>query len=116
MHFDLPGYKKLHVVVVKPESSLSQVAKVEEDQKPAEEQDGKHVEGNVRRRVGDEEEGGGCELSLSLSLQCHPSSQRSNTPSTSEISSSEAFSSYSRSSSSTQLNLNLDLSIALCGN
>ncbi|XWS34396.1 hypothetical protein CRYUN_Cryun21dG0035300 [Craigia yunnanensis] len=96
---------------------------VEEDQKHAEEQDGKYVERNVRRRVGeDEEESGGCELSLSLSLQYHPSSQRSNTSSTSE--SSEAFSSYSRSnykdcwgsSSSTEPSINLDLSIALCGN
>ncbi|XWS69428.1 hypothetical protein CRYUN_Cryun04dG0178200 [Craigia yunnanensis] len=104
------------------ESDFLKVAKVQvEDHKHAEEQDGKHVERNVRRRLGDKE-GGGCELSLSLSLH-HPSSQRSNTYSTSEISSSEAFSSSSRSnykdcsgSSNTQLTLNLDLSIALCGN
>ncbi|KAK6242427.1 hypothetical protein SCA6_007816 [Theobroma cacao] len=83
-----------------------------------------HVEQIVRRRAGDEEEAdGGCELSLSLSLHHHPSSQKSNTSSTSEISSSEAFSLYSRSSykdcsgtSSAQRSVNLDLSIALCGN
>ena len=128
MDCGLPGYMKLHVAVIKPYFSLSQVAKVEvkEDQKHAEEQDGKYIKRNVRRRVGDaeEEEGDGCELSLSLSLQYHPSSQRSNTSSTSEISSSEAFSSYSRSnykdcwgsSSSTKPSIYLDLSIALCGN
>ncbi|XVF02957.1 hypothetical protein REPUB_Repub04eG0219000 [Reevesia pubescens] len=111
------------------ESDFLKVTKEEiEDHKHAEEQDGKHVNviRNVRkrRRVGNEEEegGGGCELSLSLSLH-HPSSQRSNTSCTSEISCSEALSSYSRSnykdcsgSSSTQRTLNLDLSIALCGN
>ncbi|XP_007045387.2 PREDICTED: uncharacterized protein LOC18609950 [Theobroma cacao] len=83
-----------------------------------------HVEQIVRRHAGDEEEAdGGCELSLSLSLHHHPSSQKSNTSSTSEISSSEAFSLYSRSSykdcsgtSSAQRSVNLDLSIALCGN
>ncbi|XVE91888.1 hypothetical protein REPUB_Repub01dG0050100 [Reevesia pubescens] len=111
------------------ESDFLEAAKVKVDHKKhAEEVAGKHVERNVRRRVEDEEEqeedgGGACELSLSLSLQYHPSSQTSNTSSTSEISSSEAFSSYSRSnykdcsgSSSTQRSLNLDLSIALCGN
>ncbi|XWS64015.1 hypothetical protein CRYUN_Cryun06bG0150500 [Craigia yunnanensis] len=106
------------------ESDLLKVAKVEvKDHKHAEEQDGKHFERNVRRSLGDEEEkeGSGCELSLSLSLQCHPSSRRSNTSSSSEISSSEAFSSYSNykdysGSSSIQRSLNLDLSIALCGN
>ncbi|KAA8532380.1 hypothetical protein F0562_032365 [Nyssa sinensis] len=69
----------------------------------------------------DEEEaaGGCCGLSLSLALH-HPSTQRSNASSTSEIS--EAFSSYSRSnftdcsgSSSEKHSINLDLSIALCG-
>ena len=112
------------MVLIKPEFSMSQVAKVEvKDHKQAEEQDGKHLERNVRRRLGDEEEkeGGGCELSLSLSLQYHPSTQRSNTSSTSEINSSEAFSSYSNykdcsGSASIQRSLNLDLSIALCGN
>ncbi|KAI3453229.1 hypothetical protein Pfo_009892 [Paulownia fortunei] len=55
----------------------------------------------------------GCELSLSLPLH-HPSFQRSNVSSTSEIS--EAISSYSRSNSSQEIHeLNLDLSIALCG-
>ncbi|XVF85478.1 hypothetical protein PTKIN_Ptkin17bG0121300 [Pterospermum kingtungense] len=110
------------------ESDFLKVVKVkvpEYNQKQAEEQDGKPVERNVRRRLGAGEDGGGCELSLSLSLQCHPSSQRSNTSSTSEISSSEGFSSsYSRSnykdcsgsSSSVQHSINLDLSIALCGN
>ncbi|XP_022734655.1 putative Myb family transcription factor At1g14600 [Durio zibethinus] len=103
------------------ESDFLKVAKVkvEKYQKHAKEQDSKHVQGNVR----DENEGG-CELSLSLSLHYHPSSNRSNTSSTSEISSSEAFSSYSRSvyedcwgsSSYTQHSINLDLSIALCGN
>lgn len=59
----------------------------------------------------------GCELSLSLSLQCH-SIHRSNGSSTSEIS--EAFSSCSRSREcsgpySDKSSVNLDLSIALCG-
>ncbi|XVE85538.1 hypothetical protein DITRI_Ditri17bG0098200 [Diplodiscus trichospermus] len=109
------------------QSDFLKVANPEvEDQKHAEEKDSKHFERNVRRRVGHDgdEEGGGCDLSLSLSLQCHLSSQRSNASSTSEISSSEAFSSYSRSnfkdcsgsSSSTHCSINLDLSIALCGN
>ncbi|XVE74590.1 hypothetical protein DITRI_Ditri12bG0029600 [Diplodiscus trichospermus] len=103
------------------ESNFLKVSKLEvEDHKHAEEeQDGEHV---GHRHRGEEDKGGGCELSLSLSLH-HPSSQRSNASSTSEISSgSEAFSSYSRSnykdcsgSASTQLTLNLDLSIALCG-
>lgn len=84
---------------------MSQVAKVEGE-------DHKHDSGD---------DGGGCELSLSLSLQHHPSSQTS----TSEISSSEAFSSYPNPMSNyidcsgfskPQLGLNLDLSIALCGN
>ncbi|XP_022726446.1 putative Myb family transcription factor At1g14600 isoform X2 [Durio zibethinus] len=106
------------------ESGLRKVAMVEEEHKHAVEQTGKHVELNVKRLLGDEdeEEGGGCELSLSLSLH-HPSSQRSRASSTSEISCSEAFSSYSLSnykdclgSSCTQCSLNLDLSIALCGN
>lgn len=82
----------LHVAVIKPEFSLTQVTKVEvEDQKGADEQDAKHVERNIRRHEEDDGGGGGCELSLSLSLQYH------NTSSTSETSSSEAFSSYLRS-------------------
>uniref|UniRef100_A0A5B7CDX2 HTH myb-type domain-containing protein n=1 Tax=Davidia involucrata TaxID=16924 RepID=A0A5B7CDX2_DAVIN len=67
----------------------------------------------------EDDEAGGCGLSLSLSLH-HPSTQRSNASSTSEIS--EAFSSYARSnfndcsgSSSEKHSINLDLSIALCG-
>lgn len=59
-----------------------------------------------------QEEGGGCELSLSLSLHC-PWSQRSIASATSEIS--EAISSCSGSSSAEQRSINLDLSIALCG-
>ncbi|KAL9389746.1 hypothetical protein Peur_018351 [Populus x canadensis] len=60
-----------------------------------------------------------CELSLALSLP-QPSSHRSDSSSTSEIS--EAFSSYSRSNfkdcsgfSTGKRDINLDLSIALCG-
>lgn len=54
----------------------------------------------------------GCELSLSLQQHHHhPSFQRSNVSSTSEIS--DTNSSYPTSNSSKQLNL--DLSIALCG-
>ncbi|OMO60762.1 hypothetical protein CCACVL1_23887 [Corchorus capsularis] len=119
------------------ESDFLKVAKVEqvEDHKHGPENDNKHVGKPLkRRRVGDEgggggRDGGGCELSLSLSL-LHPLSQRSNTNTntscTSEISSSEAFSSYSRSnykdfsgtssSSARRSSINLDLSIALCGN
>ncbi|XP_022775706.1 putative Myb family transcription factor At1g14600 [Durio zibethinus] len=103
---------------------VADVVQVEDHQKHAE-QDDKHIERNVRRRIGGDEEGGdgACELALSLSLP-HPTSQRSNTnSSTSEISSSEAFSSYPMSnyqdcsgSSPAQRGLNLDLSIALCGN
>ncbi|XVF43492.1 hypothetical protein PTKIN_Ptkin02bG0044300 [Pterospermum kingtungense] len=106
------------------ESDFLKVAKVAaEDHEHEEERDCKHVEHNVRRRQGEEGDDAGCELSLSLSLQYHPCSQRSNTSSTSEISSSEALPSYSRSNykdcsgfSKPQLGLNLDLSIALCGN
>ncbi|XP_011025033.1 PREDICTED: putative Myb family transcription factor At1g14600 [Populus euphratica] len=67
----------------------------------------------------EDEEPGVCELSLALSLP-HPSSQRSNASSTSEIS--ETFSSYSRSNlkdcsgfSTGKRDINLDLSINLCG-
>ncbi|GFY90939.1 homeodomain-like superfamily protein [Actinidia rufa] len=68
----------------------------------------------------EDEVASGCGLSLSLSLH-HPSAQRSNASSTSEIS--EAMSSYSRSnfndcsgfSLSEKHSINLDLSIALCG-
>lgn len=69
----------------------------------------------------DEDDARGCGLSLSLSLQ-HPSTQRSNASSTSEIS--EAISSsYFKSnlinrcygSSSNKLRVNLDLSLSLCG-
>ncbi|KAL8535777.1 hypothetical protein ACS0TY_011425 [Phlomoides rotata] len=56
----------------------------------------------------------GCELSLSLLHHHHPSFQRSNVSSASEIS--DTNSAYSRSNSSKLLHqLNLDLSIALCG-
>ncbi|GMI75237.1 hypothetical protein HRI_001193000 [Hibiscus trionum] len=97
------------------------VGEAEVEHKHAEEQDGKHVERNAKRSCirDDEEEGsGGCELSLSLSLQHQPSSQRSNTSCTSEISSSKGFSSsYSNyKDCSIPRSLNLDLSIALCGN
>ena len=67
----------------------------------------------------EDEEPGGCELSLALPLP-HPSAQRSNASSTSEISG--TFSSYSRANlkdcsgfSNGNLDINLDLSIALCG-
>ncbi|KAA8529921.1 hypothetical protein F0562_034475 [Nyssa sinensis] len=60
----------------------------------------------------EDEEAGGCGLSLSLSLH-QPSTQRSNA-SSSEIS--EAISSYSRSYfNDCYASVNLDLSIALCG-
>ncbi|KAF8389619.1 hypothetical protein HHK36_024138 [Tetracentron sinense] len=66
----------------------------------------------------EEKEAGGCTLSLSLSL--HPSTQRRNASSTSEIS--EAISSSSRSNfreclgiSSKERNINLNLSISMCG-
>ncbi|XP_039046048.1 uncharacterized protein LOC120186075 [Hibiscus syriacus] len=86
------------------------------------EQDGEHVKLNVKRSCiqhDKEEEEEGCELSLSLSLQHLPSSQRSNTSCTSEMSSSKGFSSSSYSNykdRSIPRSLNLDLSIALCGN
>lgn len=67
----------------------------------------------------EDEEPVDCELSLALSLP-QPSSHRSDSSSTSEIS--EAFSSYSRSNfkdcsgfSTGKRDINLDLSIALCG-
>ncbi|XP_075656537.1 myb family transcription factor MOF1-like isoform X1 [Castanea sativa] len=89
-----------------------------EDQKHTPERRPKHE--NNGRGSAQEQEVGGCELSLSLSLP-HPSSQKSNASSMSEIS--EAISSYSRSyykdcssSSSGKRSINLDLSIALCGN
>ncbi|GMY18071.1 myb family transcription factor PHL12-like [Fagus crenata] len=88
-----------------------------EDQKHTPEKMSKH-ERNGRRSA--KQEVGGFELSLSLSMP-HPSSQKSNASSMSEIS--EAISSYSRSyykdcssSSSGKHSINLDLSIALCGN
>lgn len=64
------------------------------------------------------EESEGCELSLSLSLQCHSIHRSNGSSSASEIS--EAFSSCSRSrdcsgSYSDKSSVNLDLSIALCG-
>ncbi|KAL5760711.1 hypothetical protein ACOSP7_019209 [Xanthoceras sorbifolium] len=86
-----------------PESDILKVANLEERKH-------KHEKNAIR---GEED------LSLSLSLH-HPSSQRSNASSTSEIS--EAVSSYTRSNfkdcfgSSGRYNINLDLSIALCGN
>ena len=93
-----------------------------EDQKHGAAQMNKN-EDNERRAVDDEAAAAaGYGLSLSLSLLQHPSTQRSNASSTSEIS--EAFSSYhSRSdfkdsfgSFSEERSINLDLSIALCGN
>lgn len=98
------------------ESDFLQIAKLE-DQKHAAAQMNKNED--IERRPADGEEAGGCGLSLSLSLH-HPSTQRSNASSTSEIS--EAFSSYPRSnfkdsfgSYSEERSINLDLSIALCG-
>ncbi|KAE8076438.1 hypothetical protein FH972_015090 [Carpinus fangiana] len=76
--------------------------------------------GDEKQTAAAEEGGGGCELSLSLSLP-NPSSHRSNASnSMSEMS--EAISSYSRSNykdcstSSGKRAINLDLSVALCGN
>ncbi|GAV61334.1 Myb_DNA-binding domain-containing protein [Cephalotus follicularis] len=73
---------------------------------------------NTGRQHVDDDEAGGSELSLSLSLH-HPSSQRSIASSTSE--NSEAISSYHTSknnncsgSSSGEPSINLDLTIALC--
>ncbi|KAJ9708699.1 hypothetical protein PVL29_000627 [Vitis rotundifolia] len=98
------------------ESDFLKIAKLE-DQKHAAAQMNKNED--AERRPVDGEEAGGCGLSLSLSLH-HPSTQRSNASSTSEIS--EAFSSYPRSnfkdsfgSFSEERSINLDLSIALCG-
>lgn len=98
------------------ESDFLKIAKLE-DQKHAAAQMNKNEDNE--RRPADGEEAGGCGLSLSLSLH-HPSTQRSNASSTSEIS--EAFSSYPRSnfkdsfgSYSEERSINLDLSIALCG-
>lgn len=98
------------------ESDFLKIAKLE-DQKHAVAQMNKNEDNE--RRPADGEEAGGCGLSLSLSLH-HPSTQRSNASSTSEIS--EAFSSYPRSnfkdsfgSYSEERSINLDLSIALCG-
>lgn len=98
------------------ESDFLKIAKLE-DQKHAAAQMNKNED--IERRPADGEEAGGCGLSLSLSLH-HPSTQRSNASSTSEIS--EAFSSYPRSnfkdsfgSYSEERSINLDLSIALCG-
>lgn len=98
------------------ESDFLKIAKLE-DQKHAAAQMNKNEDN--QRRPADGEEAGGCGLSLSLSLH-HPSTQRSNASSTSEIS--EAFSSYPRSnfkdsfgSYSEERSINLDLSIALCG-
>lgn len=74
---------------------------------------------NVLRGQAEDEEADDFELSLGLSLP-HPSSQRSNASSTSDIGA-EAISLYSRSNakdcfgSSRRYNINLDLSIALCG-
>ena len=96
---------------------VSQVSGLE-DQKHTPERMSKHERNG--RRSAKQEEVGGFELSLSLSMP-HPSSQKSNASSMSEIS--EAISSYSRSyykdcssSSSGKHSINLDLSIALCGN
>ncbi|GMI87464.1 hypothetical protein HRI_002415700 [Hibiscus trionum] len=84
--------------------------------------DGKHVvdDRNVRRDVGkdggEDGKGGGCELSLSLSLH-HPSSH-SEISSGSEALSLVSGSNYKDCSGSSSCNLssiNLDLSIASCG-
>ncbi|XP_002521884.2 myb family transcription factor MOF1 [Ricinus communis] len=101
------------------ESDFLKIPKVKyESCKPAAARMSKLEEATGSGRAEDEE-ANGCELLLSLSLQ-HPSSQRSNASSASEIS--EAFSSYARTtfkdcsgSSSAKRNINLDLSIALCG-
>ncbi|XP_061373376.1 myb family transcription factor MOF1-like [Gastrolobium bilobum] len=78
--------------------------------------------GNTRRVRAEDEDIGGCELSLSISLP-HPSSQiRSNAASASEISegisSRTGLSNYlgCSSSSNVQNGINLDLSLAICGN
>ncbi|KAB2045441.1 hypothetical protein ERO13_D01G136600v2 [Gossypium hirsutum] len=102
------------------ESDFLKVSKVDvEDHKNV----GKHVDDhpNARRNAGKDDEvedkGGGCELSLSLSLH-HPSSQ-SEISSSSEALSLVSGSNYkdcSGSSSCTLRSINLDLSIALCGN
>ncbi|PSS26830.1 Myb family transcription factor [Actinidia chinensis var. chinensis] len=91
---------------------------VEEDQNRVSSKRSKF--GNTDIAQAEDEVASGCGLSLSLSLH-HPSAQRSNASSTSEIS--EAISSYSRSnfndcsgfSLSEKHSINLDLSIALCG-
>ncbi|KAE8730060.1 putative Myb family transcription factor [Hibiscus syriacus] len=99
------------------------VGKVEVEHEHEVKQEDKHIKRNVKRSCiqhdeEEEEEEGGCELSLSLSLQHQPSSQRSNTSCTSEMSSSKRLSSsYSNyKDCSIPRSLNLDLSIALCGN
>ncbi|KAG8503478.1 hypothetical protein CXB51_001458 [Gossypium anomalum] len=102
------------------ESDFLKVSKVDvEDHKYV----GKHVDDhpNARRHAGKDDEvedkGGGCELSLSLSLH-HPSSQ-SEVSSSSEALSLVSGSNYkdcSGSSLCTLRSINLDLSIALCGN
>ncbi|KAJ7942737.1 Myb family transcription factor [Quillaja saponaria] len=105
----------------KQECDFLQVAKVDDDRKPASERM-TELENTSRRGNAEDEEVGGCELSLSLSLPNH-SPHRYNASSASEIS--ETISSYSRSniyqdcsSSSTgkDISINLHLSMALCGN
>ncbi|KAK9277638.1 hypothetical protein L1049_007184 [Liquidambar formosana] len=94
---------------------------MQEDQRRPSAQRCKHEKMRRSGRAEDEDAGHNCGLSLSLSLH-HPSTQKSNASSTSEIS--EAISSYSRSnlkdcsgsSSEKSSTLNLDLSIALRGN
>ncbi|KAL4364155.1 hypothetical protein GQ457_04G010060 [Hibiscus cannabinus] len=118
MPFDLCSFNSFRYSAEQP--NYHKVGKVEIEHKHADDQDGKHGKRGVKRSCiqDDEEGGGGCELSLSLSLQHQPSSQRSNTSCTSEISSNKGFSSsYSNYKDiSIPRSLNLNLSIALCGN
>ncbi|KAL4281613.1 hypothetical protein GQ457_03G010760 [Hibiscus cannabinus] len=114
--FDLCNLNYFRYSVEEP--NYHKVGKVEVEQH-AEEQDSKHVGRNVKRScIGDhDEEGGGegCELSLSLSLQHQPWSQRSNASCMSCIKGfSSSCSNYK--DCSTPRSLNLDLSISLCGN
>ncbi|KAG6757571.1 hypothetical protein POTOM_037887 [Populus tomentosa] len=98
------------------ESDFLKIAKLEGRKCKPEKSHAPEVTGSGRV---EDEEPVDCALSLALSLP-QPSSHRSDSSSTSEIS--EAFSSYSRSNfkdcsgfSTGKRDINLDLSIALCG-
>ncbi|KDP38204.1 hypothetical protein JCGZ_04847 [Jatropha curcas] len=99
------------------ESDFLKIAKLDHSKCKSDAEICKPDEATGSGRAQEEEGGGCCELSLSLSLP-HLPSQRSNASSTSEIS--EAVSSYSAlkdcsGSSTGKRSINLDLSIALCG-